>query len=339
MNAWDALFADLSEHHAQAMLDACHDIAVEADEVVMTTGDEDPALIYVLEGEVAVVRGGVQLAVCGAGQIIGEMALFRQTPRMAEVVTRAPTRALVLTRAAYDALVVANNRAVFRLERLILTQLGERLRRMDGLVTVHADGEVDPYRKPPQGFLAQIRSALLGDPPPDVVPRDFDPVQVLERSHLFRGERYTLVAGLAGFLERGVWAPGEVLCEQGAAGDAIYLIAEGEADVFVHVAPGRIHKLGTVGRGACVGMSALVDGRPRMASVVATEQVDALVLPKVAFDALVARDGQIQSALRRAMIRAFADQVEEAGAHLVSLTRPDVPPEITAHVTTEIYTE
>jgi len=336
MDAWEELVADLPELAVDAALEVCHDLEVATDEVVMEAGAYDPALVYLVSGEVEVRRGGVQLAVCGVGQILGEMGMFRDVPRMAEVVTRRPTRALVLTRAGYAALVDANNPVVYQLERRMLHQLEQRLHRMDGLVSARAVGEEDPFRRPPKAFFAQLQDLLLGEIEPDILTRRVDPVRVVERSHLFRGERYALLQGLAELLEPRVFPAGEVICGQGQPGGPIHLVAEGTARVVAHVAPGRIHQLGTVGPGACVGMTSLVDGRPRMASVVALEQVDVLSLRKDRYVALVGRDGQIPSALRRAMIRAFADQLESAGAALVAIASGDLPGAVSA-VATEIY--
>ncbi|MEM6927107.1 MAG: cyclic nucleotide-binding domain-containing protein, partial [Myxococcota bacterium] len=279
MDAWRQLVDGVAELALGAAMETCHTLEVGVGEVIMEAGSLDPALTYVLAGQVEVRRGGVQLAVCGPGQILGEMGMFRDAPRMAEVVTVAPTRALVLTRAGYDALVEANNPVVYRLERQALEQLGQRLRRMDRLLSTRSEGEDDPFRKPPRGFVAQVRDLLLGEPVPELRQRGVDKVGLIEQSHLFRGERFALVQGLAELLEPEAFAAGEVICGQGEPGGPIHLVAEGTARVVVHVAPGRIHQLGTVGRGACVGMTALVDGRPRMASVVALEQVDTLALP------------------------------------------------------------
>lgn len=340
MSAWDKLFEDQPDYLVEAALAALHDLDLGAGEVLMRPGDEDPAMLYVVSGRVSVSRRGVQIDESGPGEVVGEMSLFRGTPRVAEIRTLEPTRALLIDRAAYEALVQGNNPVAFRLERIILEQMGHRLRRLDALVGKNSDGVDNPYVKPPKSFFAQLKDAILnkGSEPP-VEERKIDAAAVLDGSRLFRDERYTLIEGLVRYTEHFVWTKGQTLCDQGEEGDAFYLIASGRADVYVRSGKGRIHRLGSVGPGAAVGMTSLIDGRPRMATVIATEQVDALEFPKSTFDALVSQDGQLQSALRRAMIRAFADQVDEAGANLIGLAKVDVPGEVTAHVATEIYSE
>lgn len=333
MTAWDDLLGDLPDYLADQARSACHDVRVDSGEPLMSEGDDDPAMVYVLDGKVAIHRGGVRLDESGPGEIVGEMSLFRAAPRVATVVAEEPSRALLFEREGYDALVAANNPVAFRIERLVLTQLGARLRRLDGLVAKNTRGVANPYGPPPASFLQRLRAMVRPAAPPPLIERKLDPAEVLDQSHLFQGERFALIEGLTKFVEHFVFAQGQTLCDQGEQGDALYLIAAGKADVYVSLPGEKIHKLGSVGPGAAVGMTSLVDGRPRMATVIATEQVDALELKKAAFDALIAQDGQLQSALRRALIRAFAEQVDEAGANLVSLADHAAP----ANAATEVY--
>ncbi len=337
MSARDDLFGDLPDYLVEGALEACDEIELAANEIVMSAGEDDPAMAYILEGRVSIRRDGVEIDTSGPGEVVGESAVFRGGGRVADVVALTPVRALIVTEGAYHHLVGANNPLSFKLERMILTQLGARLARLDTLIGNKSEGEKNTYLRPPKGLLTQIREALTRKvQQTPVVDKVFKAADVLDNSHLFRNERYTLIEGLAQFTEHFVWTVGQTICEQGEEGDAVYIIAEGNADVFVHAGGGKIHKLGTVGRGACVGMTSLIEGRPRMATVMATEQVDALELKKASFEGLIAQDGQVQSAMRRAMIRAFAEQIDEAGANLVKLAG-DVPSEVEAHVTTEIY--
>lgn len=90
---------------------------------------------------------------------------------------------------------------------------------------------------------------------------------------------------LAELLERGRWvtpAPGEVLVEQGEAGDAFYAIRSGQADV---VRDGATVK--TLGAGDYFGEIALLQDVPRTASVVARTPMRAYRLDRDGFDGLI----------------------------------------------------
>ena len=75
---------------------------------------------------------------------------------------------------------------------------------------------------------------------------------------------------------------GELLIDQGRVGQECYVIESGQAEVFV----GEEH-LVTVGPGSMVGEMALVDRRPRTATVVATTPMALLAFDTKAFQTLL----------------------------------------------------
>ena len=108
-----------------------------------------------------------------------------------------------------------------------------------------------------------------------------DQVQVLRSAPFFAD---LLPKDLEGILRVGrpvSFASGETLVEQGAVGDAMYLITEGVAEVDVG---GRFHRLG---QGDFFGEMALISESKRMATVTATERVEALRIPADAFQSFL----------------------------------------------------
>jgi len=93
-------------------------------------------------------------------------------------------------------------------------------------------------------------------------------------------------AAIAEILRRGRWfsvPPGEALVEQGAEGDAFYVIGSGQAEV---VQDGEVIR--TLGPGAHFGELALLMNIPRTASVVARTPLRAFQLDRDGFDDVVA---------------------------------------------------
>jgi CRP-like cAMP-binding protein len=81
------------------------------------------------------------------------------------------------------------------------------------------------------------------------------------------------VAKLAQF----AWfAPGDVLVQAGEPGDAFYLIVSGKAKLG---GPGAR----TLSTGDFFGEMALLDGEPRSATITATTELQAMILPRRAF--------------------------------------------------------
>lgn len=77
-------------------------------------------------------------------------------------------------------------------------------------------------------------------------------------------------------------APGEILVDQGDPGTYCYAIAEGTAGVFVS---GEL--VATVGPGSTIGEMALIDHRPRTATVVASDPMVLLRFDTRSFKALL----------------------------------------------------
>ena len=71
---------------------------------------------------------------------------------------------------------------------------------------------------------------------------------------------------------------GEVICEQGAAGREAFIVLDGEATVEID---GVV--VATVGAHGFFGEMALLDGGPRVATVMATTPMDLLVLNRMEF--------------------------------------------------------
>jgi CRP-like cAMP-binding protein len=95
--------------------------------------------------------------------------------------------------------------------------------------------------------------------------------------------------------------PGQAIVEQGDAGDGMYIIVSGTAEVDVG---GRFHKLTT---GNFFGEMALFTTGKRMATVRATAPVEALKIPAEAFQAFLLE----RPAVALSMLQAIVDRLRE----------------------------
>jgi CRP-like cAMP-binding protein len=68
------------------------------DAVVVTRGEKGVGFFVILEGHVQARKGGKALATLGPGDFFGELALFDNRPRSADVVALEPTTVVVLSR-------------------------------------------------------------------------------------------------------------------------------------------------------------------------------------------------------------------------------------------------
>ena len=97
--------------------------------------------------------------------------------------------------------------------------------------------------------------------------------------------------------------PGRILCEQGTIGREFFLIVSGEASVRRN---GR--KIATLGPGQYFGELALLDRRPRSATVASETEMDLLVLGQRQFNGVL----DTVPALSRKMLAAMATRLREA---------------------------
>lgn len=83
-----------------SLLDFCQDmpeLVVEAGETLLTEGARDGRIYVLVDGEIAVMKGEVQVArVRGAGALFGEMATLLDRPTSATVVASSRSRLRVI---------------------------------------------------------------------------------------------------------------------------------------------------------------------------------------------------------------------------------------------------
>ncbi|MBE9136711.1 cyclic nucleotide-binding domain-containing protein [Nodosilinea sp. LEGE 07088] len=91
---------------------------------------------------------------------------------------------------------------------------------------------------------------------------------------------------------------GTVLCQEGAPGDSMFLIVEGEADILK--GPQRLAALGA---GEIFGEMALLTGEERSATVLAKTPMELYELDKADFDAMLTYAPQLSSGLSRILAR------------------------------------
>ena len=65
-------------------------------EVVFREGERTFEMYVVQSGTIAIVKGGVELAVLGRGDFLGEMSLLESLPRSATAVAKGPARLLCI---------------------------------------------------------------------------------------------------------------------------------------------------------------------------------------------------------------------------------------------------
>ena len=96
---------------------------IESGQTIVKKGAPGDGFYLLLDGAVEVRSGGDILSKLGPGQFFGEMAIFEEQPRSADVITVEPSRVLFLSANAFKTLLFAN-------PRIGLKMLQERSKRL-----------------------------------------------------------------------------------------------------------------------------------------------------------------------------------------------------------------
>jgi len=135
-------------------------------------------------------------------------------------------------------------------------------------------------------------------------------------------------------LRPAAFAAGDAIVREGAPGDAWYLVAAGRAAVVSRDMIGAEVTLAEYGPGGTFGEAALVTGRPRSATVVATEPTEAFVLAREDFLRLEERCPELATNLRRHVARIEANAFLRKASVFAHLP-PNVVERIAAAMTVE----
>jgi transcriptional regulator with PAS, ATPase and Fis domain len=122
---------------------------------------------------------------------------------------------------------------------------------------------------------------------------------------------------LAGQSEIRRFAAGAILLEEGAAGDHLLVLLEGQVAVRASLSEHEERAIGVRGPGELVGEMALLDDLPRSASVAAQGEVRALRVPREAF--LEAIASYPEAALD--LVRTLSGRLRESDAAAIELLR------------------
>lgn len=125
--------------------------------------------------------------------------------------------------------------------------------------------------------------------------------ELLAKVPLFEGLSNKELQEISNLAARMRIPAGRELTKQGALGQEFLIVLEGSVDVIID---GVV--VATPSAGQCYGEVALLEGRPRTATVVATSDVVVDIIGRREFTELLERQPQIAERLRQAMVEHLA---------------------------------
>jgi uncharacterized protein YhbP (UPF0306 family) len=124
-----SVFSDLPQHQVETVEAQLQTVQFDAGDVIVRQGAPADKFFIIVDGEVEVMRedDGRErtLATLKRGQFFGEMAILRDTPRMATVRALVPTTLFAMPREAFSGLVAGSMGTTQDFDRVIQKRLEE----------------------------------------------------------------------------------------------------------------------------------------------------------------------------------------------------------------------
>jgi CRP/FNR family cyclic AMP-dependent transcriptional regulator len=152
-------------------------------------------------------------------------------------------------------------------------------------------------------------------------------VKCLEVIPLFTGLKREALEPLCAGAHRVTLSAGEILFQQGDPGETMYLIEEGRVTVYTHGADNQEIVLDILGPDQVIGELALLDGKPRSATVRALTDCQLLALDRGPFMAHLRQNPEtaihlldyLSGNLRQRVLQAEAASVSDSTARLAQV--------------------
>ncbi len=268
-NVSGALFGAISNEYMASIFE--REIRVGTGQMICRQGQSGQEMYYIKNGGAHVFIDGVFMAALAPGQIFGELSLFYNTRRSATVVSATEETVVgTLTRDGLETLFRTGKPYAHGLIYRLFSILPERLRALtDKYKTVLRTLQLlfDDVESP----AAAMEDAQLEIEEEHA--RFFAPLSDGETLNLSQEERR--------------FETGETVLTEGALGDGAYIILEGTVDVVSSLGHAKPVKLAELGPGEIFGEMALIDDRPRCASVITASDCRMVFVDKQAFNSLI----------------------------------------------------
>ena len=121
------------------------------------------------------------------------------------------------------------------------------------------------------------------------------------------------------------YSEGDAIIKEGGTGLGLFIITSGRVEVSREVNNKKVI-LATLEAGACVGELSLMDDKPRSGTVVATENVECLLITRDSFHKLVGKDSEIALQIASTV----ANKLREANDKVTELTLQQKPAKASA---------
>lgn len=306
-----ALFSKVSRTQLAEGLRGFTACDLGAGEVLIREGEQDPCMVLVLSGELAVCVGPdlIEVGRVGPGDTVGELALFGSMKRRAATVLSVkPCRVLILDQASLEYMQNGDSPLIPPLREHAARMAIARVRDTQRLVASVAPG-CDLPLAPRKGLFARLMGrAGPQSPPPPLV-------DVMRQSGVFSTDRLLqLGQELESIGELVSLAGGERIVTFGQDSAGPLLLLSGRLDLWHPARSGGHLRLTRLRPGALCCLGADVDGEPSASDIIAVEPAWVLRLPPSIRAQLESRDRHLAKLWGLALFNGLCNGLRQANA-------------------------
>ena len=275
-----SIFARVPADHLADVAQEVEVMRCSAGENLFEKGSLGTTLYIVVSGAMRIHIGDDELAVLGAGSMLGELSAFDPEPRSASVTATEDSVLLALGRERMFDLVTEHR----EVGTAIMEVLCERAQ------PPGQASDVDP---------ATLRSESAGDgATPAQTMSLMEKVIALKTSAFFRASSDDVLAEVASMAQEFTLPTGQRLFSDGEMGDTMYIVVSGLVDV--HKGEQSFVQLG---KNTIVGEMAVLASAPRSASVTALEDSRLLAFSKERLDEILYTEASVARAILEELVR------------------------------------
>ena len=263
-NISGALYGTVNNEHLNRIFS--QDIIYKNGDIICKQDSPGHEMYYIKEGKVTILIEDSPVAVLGPGEIFGEISLFYNIKRSATIrAAAAKTKVGVLSRKALETLFKKSESYASAIIHRLYNILPDRLRNLN-----------DKYKTAIRALHLIFEGNEREMPDLDYLQEDFSHKKVDFFPTLSQIEAKKIYGEVKSF------DAGQLIFSEGDKGDGAYFIMEGEVKVVTSSANSEEILLGKLQKGEIAGEMALIDEKPRSATIIALTHCETAFISKEA---------------------------------------------------------
>jgi len=142
--------------------------------------------------------------------------------------------------------------------------------------------------------------------------------ELIQDTFLFKYFNFDETMAMSAICHAAQYKQGAVIIDENALGEALFLVVEGEVKVFKGEGDRR-QDLAVLGRAELFGEMSLIEGDLTSASVVASTDVDLLVITKSDFEGLLEKNHEIAFKVYKTFCHTLSERLRKTSDELANL--------------------